>query len=137
MSRKKDSVAPIKRGRGRPRKIAEDAESQRQIESMAGFGLTQSQISAIIGVSVDTLARRFPEAMAVGKAKAVAMVAQSLYKRAIAGDNQAAIFYLRSQAGWIDRTGVQVTGKNNGPLMIEGAGISGLLARARKPRDAV
>mgnify|MGYP003385565064 FL=1 len=51
-----------------------------------------------------------------GRAKAIGSVSQSLIKKAIAGDNTAAIFYLKTQAGWRDQETVIAQDK---PLEIE------------------
>jgi len=44
-----------------------------------------------------------------GRAKAIGSVSKSLLQKAIAGDNTAAIFYLKTQAGWKETSVVDNT----------------------------
>ena len=121
-----------KKANGRPRKIAPNDEVKiSQIEAMAGYGLTNDQIAAMIGVSTGTLERNFLRHIHAGRAKGVLAVAQNLYKRAVQGDNIASMFYLRSRAGWSDRSTIEHVGKDGGPIAVTGTGLSGLLASAR------
>lgn len=73
-----------------------------KIKLYASVGLTQEQIAALIGKSVDTLTRRanVVEAMAVGKAEVMAKVAGKLVQKALAGDSASMFFYLKTQGGW-------------------------------------
>jgi transcriptional regulator with XRE-family HTH domain len=90
-NRVKRAPAPA---RGRPSKT-EDLTSPdvlRQVEELAGYGLTQEQIAAVIGLSERTLRRRkedtevFSAAIQRGKAKASAEVGKSLFRRAKEGE---------------------------------------------------
>ena len=80
-------------------------EHLEQIAQLAGFGLTQAQIAAVIGMSPDTFLRRKktrPEvvrALEAGKAKAEAKVGEALYTRAITGDVSAIRWYEMTRAG--------------------------------------
>jgi len=46
-----------------------------------------------------------------GKAKAIGSVSKGLLQKAIAGDNAAAIFYLKTQAGWKETQHIQQESK--------------------------
>lgn len=73
-----------------------------KIKLYASVGLTQEQIAALVGKSVDTLTRResVVEAMAVGKAEVIAKVAGKLVQKALAGDSASMFFYLKTQGRW-------------------------------------
>lgn len=75
-----------KRKTGRPSKYA--SISLKQVEALAGYGLTDVEIAHVLGIAEDTLYEyrkqhpAFSEALKSGKVKADAKVIQSLYKRA-------------------------------------------------------
>ena len=51
-----------------------------------------------------------PEVLAAytkGRAAAIALVARNLFRKAIEGDTRAAIFFLKTQAGWQETTRVE------------------------------
>lgn len=82
-----------------------------QIEILAGFGLTDEEIAAVLGVCRKTLFKwrrqnkLLEEALRRGKAKADLVVVKSLYENAQRGDTVAQIFWLKNrQPGrWRDR----------------------------------
>lgn len=99
----------------RPRKrLTKDQVAQ--VEAL-GAVLSQEQIAEYFGIAKGTwyaILKRQPEVLEryeKGKARAVGSVAQGLLKRAIAGDNVAAIFYLKTQARWTEKHEVEHSGK--------------------------
>lgn len=88
----------------RPRKTL-TPDQINQIEALASV-LTQEQIADYLGVSRSTfnlilsrdekVLRQYKK----GKAKAIASIAGNLVNKARKGDTTAAIFYLKTQAGW-------------------------------------
>ncbi len=98
-------------------------EEQRKLAmQLAAFGLRHSDICLLIkdpkGKSIcePTLRKHFSMELGIGKSKAIAKVAETLYKKAIGGDTTSIIFFLKSQAGWTDRQHVELTGANGGPM---------------------
>lgn len=92
---------------GRPAIAIEDKDL-RIIEDMAGRGARLSDIALIIGVSDSTLDRWLeqPEVRTAyqrGRILATDHVAGTLYNLATEGEVTAAIFWLKCQAGWIDK----------------------------------
>ena len=89
---------------GRPPVSLSEAQKA-EIETLAAL-LSVQQIADYLGIARSTffallerdadIARRYRR----GKAKAIAHVANGLLQRARAGDNTAALFYLKTQAGW-------------------------------------
>ena len=76
-----------------------------QVEALAAY-LSKQQIADYLGISrptFDAIIER-DEVVSLhykkGKAKAIANVSQGLVKQAIEGNMTAAIFYLKTQAGW-------------------------------------
>jgi len=73
------------------------------IENMAAFGITVKQICAIVGVHERTLLKYYKHELETGPPKAIANVANSLYRIATGDGPQAARaaeFYLRTRARW-------------------------------------
>ncbi|MGD9507006.1 MAG: hypothetical protein AB7X49_00400 [Geminicoccaceae bacterium] len=84
---------------GRP-----DANRSRQVEAMAGYGISADDIAIVLGVDVDTLKRDYRAELKGAAIKANAKVAESLFRKATAADGRegvtAAIFWLKTRAGW-------------------------------------
>jgi hypothetical protein len=93
-------------GEGGGRPIAQLSLSQ--VETLEGLAavLTKRQIADFFDISENTLRaieERQPEVSAAykkGKAQAIVGVAQNLIQQAEDGNVTAAIFYLKTQAGW-------------------------------------
>lgn len=96
---------------GRPPRVISPDELI-QIEALAGY-LSKAQIADYLGISHVTLQRceeRQEEvslALKKGKAIQIRNVAQSLSQKAIDGHVTAAIFYLKTQAGWVEAEGAE------------------------------
>lgn len=78
-------------------------EQRRQVKLLAGIGVPQKDIGALIGCSEGTVATHFREELDRGMAEATAKVAQSLFQQAINGNLGAAIFWLKARAGWREK----------------------------------
>lgn len=93
-----------KRGRGKPQKNL-TVEQIVQVEALAAV-LSVEQIADYFGIGKTTFYRmmeRSPEILErykKGRAKAIGSVAQGLLQQARDGNMAAAIFFLKTQAGW-------------------------------------
>jgi AraC-like DNA-binding protein len=107
----------------RPRKDLTE-EQIAQVRKLAAV-LTMEQIADFLGISVQTLRRRFQndqrvlEAYKKGKGEALAGVATNLIQQAREGNTTAAIFYLKTQGGWREQKDVEISGPNKGPIQVE------------------
>ncbi len=96
---------------GRPEKVLNE-EQIIQVEALASV-LTTEQIADYLGIGRTTfysVMERQPEVAERykrGRAKAVANISGNLIKQAQAGNITAAIFYLKTQAGWSETIGIQ------------------------------
>ena len=94
--------------------IVLNQEQISRVEELASV-LTKSQIADYMGICANTfraIEDRQPEvarAFNTGKAQAIANVAANLIAQAEAGNVAAAMFYLRTQAGWTDQTAVKLS----------------------------
>src|SRR5262245_38276783 len=80
-------------------------QDRRTVLTMAGHGISETDIARVIGVPVATLRKWFPEELATGQIKANSQVAQSLFEKAIgngSGAVTAAIFWLKVRARWVE-----------------------------------
>ncbi len=96
-----------KRGRGKPQKNL-TIEQIVQVEALAAV-LSVEQIADYFGIGKTTFYRmmeRSPEILErykKGRAKAIGSVAQGLLQQARDGNMAAAIFFLKTQAGWCEK----------------------------------
>ena len=99
-------------GGGKPR-IVLTPEQIDQVEKLAAV-LNQQQIADYFGFSEDTflaMKKRDPEVLRAykrGKAKAIGTIGGNLINQAKDGNVTAAIFYLKTQAGWKETQEVTV-----------------------------
>lgn len=87
-------------GKRGPKPWEPTEEERSKIRIYAGLGMTQEQIGALLGKSVDSLDRFCRDDLDKGKAEIISKVAGALVKKAMAGDTTSAIFYLKTQARW-------------------------------------
>ena len=94
----------------RPQKKLDDKQIA-QVEALAAF-LTIEQIADYFGMHRETfnaVCERQPEVFRQykkGKSKAIANISQNLIKQAQDGNTTAAIFYLKTQAGWTEKQAI-------------------------------
>lgn len=97
-----------------------DESVARQVEAMAGYGVSQPEICKAVGIgSINTLKKHYGEELQRAAVRANSRVAESLFRKAT-GDGPAsvtaAIFWLKARAGWIETSRQEVTGKDGGPV---------------------
>jgi len=92
-----------------------DENMLRQAEELAGYGLNQGQIAAVLGFSERLLQDRkhqneaFAAAIQRGKAKAAAIVGKALFGRAKDGDVPAIRWWEMTREGRSERTQTEAT----------------------------
>lgn len=104
---------------GRPTKYKPDYHPEKA-HKLALLGLTDEEMAVSFDVTTSTIYEwmnrhsEFSEAIKSGKVTADANVAQSLYKKALAGDTTSAIFWLKNRRSkdWRDKQDQDVTLKN-------------------------
>lgn len=101
---KVDGAPPAPRGkRGRPAYEPNVGDRARVLQ-MAGMGLREADIAAILTISEPTLRKYFKPELKAGHVKTNAAVAQTLYKIATDPTHPraavAAMFWLKCRAGW-------------------------------------
>ena len=102
---------------------------------MAGYGVPEAEIAGVVGIDAKTLRKHYRGELDHGHVKANAKVAENLYRKAT-GDGReaviAAIFWLKTRAGWKETHVTEVGGANGPPITLqlkEGGAREALLAR--------
>lgn len=93
------------------------SESRAQVEALAGYGVRQDEIAMYLDIDPKTLRSHYREQLDKGVVKANVSVARSLHKQAVDGNVAAAIFWLKSRAGFREKQEVEVTGVAGGPVV--------------------
>ena len=95
------------------------AAHRAQVEAMAGFGVPEAGIAQVLEIDPATLRSCYAKELDSGELKANARVAENLYRKAT-GDGResvtAAIFWLKTRAGWKETALHEVTGRDGAPI---------------------
>lgn len=75
-------------------------EQRKQIQTLAGFGLTQEQIARVLGMHRETLRKHALEDFERGKDLALTQAVQSLFANIKKGKEASIFFYLKTQHRW-------------------------------------
>lgn len=128
-------------GAGRPA-FEPTEQERRQVEALSGYGLPLPQIAALIrdGIHVQTLSAHFEKELMLGKAKANAGAAKSIYQKVMSGDPGMMRYWGATQLGWRETQHHEVTGKDGAPIAIATLDVSQLgtevLAQIMAAKDA-
>lgn len=111
MKKKPTPQAGLKKPRHKP-----TAETRAQVEALSGYGVRQDEIALYLDIDPKTLRSHYREQLDKGTVKANVAVARSLHKQAVEGNVAAAIFWLKSRAGFREKHEVEVSGPGGGPI---------------------
>ena len=90
-------------------------EQRDHVRRLKLLGLGDHRIGEFIGVSDVTLRKHFDYELQRSRTDLLANLAATGYQRALAGDCAMIQFFLRTQAGWIERK--EITGAEGMPLI--------------------
>lgn len=93
-------------------------EQRKLVETSAGLGLPHEQIGALIGIDDKTLRKHYRQELDVGKAKASAQIAKTLFNKAQSGDTTALIWWTKAQMRWAETQKQEITGADGTPLVV-------------------
>lgn len=124
-------------------------EDRKTVKAMSGYGIPEDEICKVIvnpqtGKAIDakTLRKHFREELDSAAVIANSRVAQNLFTIATGsgkGAVTAAIFWLKTRAGWKETNKVEMTGADGGPVQIAPPSVSAaeLEQIARRLNDEV
>lgn len=96
-----------------------------EVSAYAAVGVPHHDIAKLVKMDTKTLLKYYDEELTLGKSKANAAIAKSLFNQAMNGNTAAAIFWMKAQAGWREKH--EIVGENGGPLqlVLKGSDING------------
>ena len=119
---KKAKREPLLKRVGRPQYKPTDHD-RKVVRSMVRAGVTQAEIANVLNMSPVTLEKHFRRELDTASAEANQEVANALFLKATTGDDAssvtAAIFWLKCRAGWKDVSKHEVSGPNDGPIVLQ------------------
>jgi hypothetical protein len=120
--KRKKSKEVVVRGRGRP--AHEPTEiTRKQVLHFCGMGMTQKQISVLLGIAPITLMKHYRRELDIGEAQMNVNVANNLYTIATdpahKGGVQAAIFWMKTRGRWRETSRVEHTGADGEAIKTE------------------
>jgi hypothetical protein len=106
----------------RPRHTVTE-KTRAEVSALASFGTVHDDIATYLGISQDTLIRKYKRELSDARIKANAKVAQSLYRMATEQNNVVAmIFWLKTRARWRETNHLDISstdGSMSPPTLIE------------------
>ena len=103
-----------------------DEKSKALVKSLAAVGTRYVDIAHKLSITDDTLRKHYKAELEDGRIDANAQIANTLFQNAKSGNMTAAIFWLKTRAGWKETNVTELTGEDGGP-------IKGLEVRFVKP----
>ena len=95
-------------------------ETRKFVENAAGMGLPHEQIAILIGVKSDkTLRKKYRKELNEGKAKANLQMATTCFQGGIKGNPALIIWWTKTQMGWKETHGLELSGPNGKPVGID------------------
>lgn len=96
-------------------------EHRDMVYKLAMWGLPKEHICSLIhdGMEIKTLNHHFEVELRKGKAVAGSKITETLYNRAISGDNSCLIFWCKTQLGFRDSSRIELTGADGGAIKME------------------
>jgi hypothetical protein len=98
-----------------------EPSTRRQVEALAGYGVPEAEIAGVVGIDAKTLRKHYRPELDHGHTKANARVAENLYRKATGEGREAvtaAIFWLKTRAGWKETSLHEVGGRDGGPIEV-------------------
>ena len=101
----------IKKRQTKPPHAPTDATRQ-TVQLHTTVGTTQADIARVLDIDEKTLRKYYRDELDLAKAEANATIGGALFKRAKSGDTTAMIFWMKTQAGWREKTDINHTSED-------------------------
>ena len=109
----------VKKGGMPPHKPTE--ETRATARRLSALGVTYEDIALKLKISSDTLVKYYKPELQEGRIDANSSIAGTLFTQAKSGNMTAAIFWLKTRAGWKETQVNEVTGANGKDFTISWA----------------
>ena len=86
------------------------------VADLAGLGHSKNEVAILLGINPHLLDSRFLKEFTEGKERGKSKLRVKLVAMANAGNTQAMIFALKNLCGMSDRSALELTGANGGPI---------------------
>lgn len=93
-------------------------EGKKIVKALASVGTRYEDIATKMGISSDTLTRKYRKELDEGRIDANAAIAQTLFQQAKAGNTTAMIFWLKTRAGWKETQVNEIAGVDGKDLVV-------------------
>ena len=91
-------------------------ETRKLARTLSAVGITHEDIASKLDISADTLVKYYKKELADGRIDANATIGQGLFQQAKNGNTSAAIFWLKTRAGWKETQAIEHSGTDGEPL---------------------
>jgi hypothetical protein len=98
-----------------------DPGQAKQVETLAGLGISEEDIALMIGIDPKTLRKHYRRELDTGHVKANAKISSNLFRMASGSGREAAacaIFWCKTRMGWRERFDHEHAGPGGGPVRI-------------------
>ena len=92
-------------------------ESRKLVRTLAAVGIRHEDIASKLEINTDTLTKHYRKDLDEGRIDANAAIGKTLYEQARNGNTGAAIFWLKTRAGWKETQVTEMTGADGAPLL--------------------
>lgn len=86
-------------------------ETRKLVRSLSAVGIKYVDIASKLEISDDTLVKHYKKDLEDGRIDANASIGQTLFQQAKNGNTAAAIFWLKTRAGWKETNAVEHSGE--------------------------
>lgn len=87
-------------------------ETRQIVQLHTTVGTNQNDVARILGISPKTLRLHYRDELDLSLAKANATIGGALFNKAKGGDTAAMIFWMKTQAGWKEKSVIEGPGPN-------------------------
>jgi len=94
-------------------------ESRKLVRSLSAVGIRYIDIAQKLDISDDTLVKHYKKELEDGRIDANASIGQTLFQQAKEGNTSAAIFWLKTRAGWKETQAHEISGSEGSPITVK------------------
>jgi len=93
-------------------------DSKKLVRSLSAVGIRYVDIAQKLDITDDTLVKHYKKDLEDGRIDANASIGQTLFQQAKDGNTSAAIFWLKTRAGWKETSALELSGSEGGAIQV-------------------